>query len=362
VTPEEFLNSIRQRDPAPAYLFVGPESYGRDRCRRALIERLLPTDEREQGLIRHDLDEVDLAAVIDDAQSFSLFAATRLIWAVSAEAAIPRGRAAASSDDDDDSGGGGGGGRDAGAGMLAAYLKNPAPGTVLVFDCARYEFDGDDKARVQKVQKFYSSIPAQVEFARYDAGAAKRLATQLAKERGLKIGGNEIEMLVEVLGADGGRVAAEIEKLSLYAGTSRAVTEDDIHNLTPNAKASTIFSLVAAMGRKDRIGSLESLDVLVREGEYLPLALSFLATQFRLALVAREAKVMSASQIQAYFSKQGTPMWRARAEQVAQTATAFPAARLKSALVRIYETDKALRDVRPDDRTVMERFVLELTA
>ena len=72
------------------------------------------------------------------------------------------------------------------------------------------------------------------------------------------------------------------------------------------------FALVNAIGRNDRTASLESLDVLVREGEYLPLALSFLATQFRLAYVAKEARLTNASQIQAHFTKQGTPMWRSQ--------------------------------------------------
>ena len=89
---------------------------------------------------------------------------------------------------------------------------------------------------------------------------------------------------MELLGADVARIATEIEKLSLYAGTERRITEEDIFSLAPSAKASTIFALVNALGRNDRTASLESLDVLVREGEYLPLALSFLATQFRLAL------------------------------------------------------------------------------
>ena len=109
------------------------------------------------------------------------------------------------------------------------------------------------------------------------------------------------------------------------------------------------------------MGSLNSLEILVREGEYLPLALSFLATQFRLALVAKEEGLRNASQIQAYFTKQGTAMWRARAEQVADTVTAFPLEKLRDSVMRIAAADRALRDTRPDDRTVMENFVLGLT-
>ncbi len=362
MTPVEFLQSLSSNRPlAPAYLFLGPEAYDRDRCRKALVDRALPPEDREAGMIRHDLDEVELAAVLDDAQSFSLFAASRLIWVASAEAAMPRGRAAAAAASDDDEDGGGKSGKDGGASVLAAYLRNPAPGTVLVFNCSRYDFEGDDKARLDRVRKFYAAVPQVVEFAHYTPEMARRLAGQLARERGLRIAAPELELLPEVLAGDAQRVANEIEKLALYAGTDRQVTEEDIWNLTPNAKASTIFALVNSVAKRDRAASLESLDVLVREGEYLPLALSFLATQFRLALVAREAKLTNANQIQSFFQKQGTAMWRSRAEQVAQTAQAFSAGRLKKAITQIYDTDKALRDTRPDDRTVMEKFVMELT-
>ncbi|HYO80605.1 MAG TPA: DNA polymerase III subunit delta [Bryobacteraceae bacterium] len=354
MTPDEFLRNLSARGPAPVYLFLGPEAYDRDRCRRALTEAAVPAEEREEGLIRHDLSSTELAAVLDDAQSFSLFARNRLIWVAGAEAALPRGKAVTSDDGEKKS--------DGGPGLLAAYLKNPAPGTTVVFDCSRYEFEGDDKARVDRVRKFYSGIPAQVDFARYSPDAARRLAGKLAREANLRIGAEELDLLVDVLAGDAARIAGEIEKLSLYAGTERAITESDIWKLTPGAKAATVFGLVGALGRKDRAAALEALDVLVREGEYLPLALSFLGTQFRLALAAKEARATGVSQVQALFTKQGIAMWRSRAEQVAQTVGAFPADRLRQALVRVYETDRALRDLRPDDRIVMERLILDVTA
>ena len=344
MTAEDLLRSLQNREPAPAYLFLGPEAWSRDRCRRILIEKALPPEDREQGITRHDLDDIELATVIDDARSMSLFASRRVIWVGSAELALPK--------------------RDTGedSAPLADYMKDPTPGVVLVFDCWRYEFDGDEKAKLDRVRKFYSSIPSHVECVRHSPYEARKIAEGMARERDLKIGAGELDALVELLGADAARLSTEIEKLSLFAGTERRVTEEDIQSLSPSAKSSTIFALVNAIGRNDRTASLESLDVLVREGEYLPLALSFLATQFRLAVVAKENRLSNAMQVQSYFQKQGTPMWKSRAEQVAQTATAFSAEKLRTAAIKIYETDKALRDARPDDRTVMERFVLELTA
>ena len=93
------------------------------------------------------------------------------------------------------------------------------------------------------------------------------------------------------------RIASEVEKLALYAG-DRTVTTDDIARLVPDARATTIFALVAALGRRDRAHALEHLDTLSREGEYLPLALAFLSTQFRMALAAKEAGLRGPQAVQ----------------------------------------------------------------
>ncbi|HYL77793.1 MAG TPA: DNA polymerase III subunit delta [Bryobacteraceae bacterium] len=339
---------MRKGPPAPVYLFIGPEFYQLGVCRRALVEKVLAPEDRENGLARHDLSETSLAAVIDDARSLSLFAPNRVIWVSSAEAVLPRGRA---SQDDIP-----------GAGELTEYVRDPTPGTVLVFESSRFDFDGEDRAKIDRVQKFFAAIPEVVEFRPYTVESARRLAQDAAKEAGIQIGLAEMGLLVDSLGGDAGRIVNEIEKLRLYVGADRKVTADDILRLVPNAQASTVFALVAALGRGDRKRSLDSLDTLLREGEYLPLALTFLATQFRLAMVAHESGLRSSSQIQAYFTKQGIRMWGDRANQVQQTVNAFPAEKLGRAIEKVFWADKALRDTRPDDRVVMEELVLSLTS
>jgi DNA polymerase-3 subunit delta len=148
----------------------------------------------------------------------------------------------------------------------------------------------------------------------------------------------------------------------LFAGPEHKITADDIALLVPNARESTVFALVAALGRGDRKRSLDSLDTLIRDGEYLPLALTFLATQFRLAMVAQEAHLRNAQQVQSYFTGKGIKMWRDRAEQVSHTVGVFSKEKLQAAIEKVFWADKALRDFRPDDRVVMEELVLALTA
>jgi DNA polymerase III subunit delta len=352
MTPEQFLERLKRNGPAPAYLFLGPEAYQRERCRRALLEAVLGSEDRESGFTRHDLDQIPLSAALDDARSLSLFASRRLIWLGSAEAVLPRGKAASSGDETAGEGD---------AAELAAYLHAPTPGAVLVIEASRYDFDGEDKAKLERVQKFYSSVEARVEFKPFSPEAVRSLAQSLAKQAGLQLGLAELALLLEAVGGDASRIAVEIEKLRLYAGTARKVTAEDIAALVPDAQATTIFALVAALGRGDRIRALETLDTLTREGEYMPLALTFLATQFRMALAAREAGLRNAGQIQAHFNALGARIWPERARQIEQTVAAFPKSRLERAVVRVFQADRSLRDARPDDRIVMEEMILGLT-
>ncbi len=350
MTPEQFLRELERKAPPAVLLFAGPEGSLRRRCREALIRKCLGEEEREQGYVRHDLEEISLGEVLDDAQSFSLFAPRRLIWVASAEAALPRARGQEEE------------GAEAKAGdpeRIAQLAKDPPPGVTLVFDARRWDFEGEDKARMERLLKFYAGA-AVVEFRRLDLRQAQELALALAGERGLKLGRREAELLAAVTAADGVRLETEIEKLALYCG-ARAVTGEDIAALVPDAEESTVFELVDALARRDRARALDLLDLLIRAGEYLPLALLFLEGVFRMALAAREQKLRSAQEVQTYFQRLGVPMWRSRAEQIFTAASRFGAGQLAAGIQAIFEADSAMKSTRPDDRLVMERFILQLT-
>lgn len=348
---DQFLTSLAKQGPPAVILFLGPDAYLRSLCKEALLAVCLPTaEDRESGWSRWDLVDESLPHVLDDAASMSLFASKRLIWVAGAEAAIPKGRAKKEDD------------AIPGVRELEAYAANPTPQTTLVFDCSRYDFDNEDKTKVEAVKKFFSKVKAVVEFPRFTPDSARRLALDLAAEKSIRIGAKELDLLVEATGADASRLAQELEKLALFAKPGQSISAEDIVSLVPNARAANIFALVGAIGKGDRSKSLDILDTLVREGEYLPLALGFLSTQFRFALAAHEARLKGSNQIQSHFSKSGIAMWAARAQQVEQTMNAFSPMRLKKAIKFVYAADQALRDTRPDDKTVMEDFVWKVTA
>jgi DNA polymerase-3 subunit delta len=353
MTPAQFLARVKRNEIAPAYLFLGAEVYQGRRCRNALLDAALGPDGRESGFTQYDLADSSLVQIVDDARSLSLFAADRVILVTGAEAALPRQK---SEDEDETSGAGDG------ASELAAYVKDPSPGVTLLFEATRFAFEGEEKKKLERVRKFYSAVSNVVELERFSVDEARAEARTLARDAQLSIDPEALDLLVEALGGDVARIAVEMEKLALFSAARRSVSVDDIAALVPDARLATIFGLVSALGRRDRARGLEILDTLCREGEYLPLALSFLSTQFRLALVATESGLRSPQQIQGHFARSGVPMWSSRAEQVYQTLSKFSRKKLERGMKLIFAADRDLRSARPDDRIVMERFVLELTS
>ena len=353
MTTAQFLSRVKKKDFPSVCLFQGSESYNRRRCKEAiLLESKLEPDYL-------DAAETPLAAIIDDARAMSLFAGERLIFVTNAEAAMPRSSRAATVVEDEDTGIDEGPAAASNATPLQAYMKSPTPGVTLIFEATRFDFDGDDKAKSERVRKFYAPIHEVVEFKRFNPDDARVEVDRIARALRVQIEPAAIEALVEALAADVGRIGVELEKLAMYG---KPVTVAELPLLVPDARQSTIFALVNALGQKNRGKSLEVLDALVREGEYLPLALTFLATQFRMALVAKEANLRNSQQVQGHFQKQGVPMWGSRAEQVAGTAGKFSKEQLERGLKLIFDADRDLRSARPDDRTVIENFVVKLCA
>jgi DNA polymerase-3 subunit delta len=127
MTPDQFLGRMKKGVIAPAYLFLGTEAYGRDRCRQALLDAMLTLEDREAGLAQYDLRESELPDVVEDARSLSLFAGKRVILVANAEMALPKQKAGDEDEEDAE------GPASSGAQSLDEYMKDPTPDVVLLF-------------------------------------------------------------------------------------------------------------------------------------------------------------------------------------------------------------------------------------
>jgi DNA polymerase-3 subunit delta len=352
--PAQFLVQLQKSRPAPGYLFLGNELFSRDGCRRALMEKALPPEEREAGLVEYDLSETSLDALLRDAQTLSLFAPARLLVGYNAEACLPRGQAGEEEAEP--------GKPSPGADPLGGYFRNPTPGVVILLEALRLDWDDrDEKKKLERLAKYFAEIPVTVELRRLDPRAALEAARRLARLRHLSISDDLLAELAEALGHNMARIAGEIEKLALYATGNREITRNELAALVPEARTSGLFELTNALASRDRTRALEILDTLVRMDTYLPLQISFLAGLFRYALAVKQSGARNAGDASRLFSRLGLPVWPARVQQAFDTARRFSTEQLERAIVLLFETDRDLRRERPDDRIVMERLVWSLT-
>ena len=79
-------------------------------------------------------------------------------------------------------------------------------------------------------------------------------------------------------------------------------------------------------------------------------------------MVSKEAGLRGPQQIQGYFTRMGVPMWPSRAEQISQTMAKFSREQLEVGMKRLFDADRDMRSPHPDDRIVMEKLILVLTA
>jgi DNA polymerase-3 subunit delta len=347
--PKQFLQSMKAGEkPAAGYLFLGAETFFRDRCRKSLEKAVLGGEASEDSLIRIDLKEQPLARVLDEARTLSLFATSRLVVVANAENALPSGRSAKDSAD---------------AAKLAAYFKDPSPGVVLAFESIKFDArDRDDQAKLERVAQFFVSVPVTVEMDRLTPAEALKGCALLARNMGLDIDNDTLAELVEMLGADMARLEGEMQKLQLYAEPGRPVTRADIETLVPEARQSGVFELTDALARKQRDRALRIVATLNESGAYWPMQVTLLASLFRQALAVKESGARSAKAAMDALARSGVRTWFSRAQQLVDTAQQFTRTELENALLALYEADKALRSPRPDDRLIMENLLLKLTA
>ena len=350
MTAKQFLGSLKKTEPRPVYLFVGNELFYRDRCRQALARAVLGESAGDsanpEGLTEIDLGEQSLAALIDEARTMSLFASARLLVGAQAEAALPRGTGAKGAEPFEE---------------LRKYAESPTPGTVVLFESTRFDLgERDDKSKIDRMVKLFGKACEVVEMKRLTADQAVRESSTRAEQLGLRIASSSLSDLVEMLGADMGRLANELEKLSLYVGSEREVQAEDLELLVPEARRRGVFEFSDALAHGDRARALDILDTLAETGVSWPMQVNLIAGLFRQALAMKEQGAGTSQQVMSLSSRHGIRMWPPRARQLIEVGRCFSSPRLAKALIRLGEVDRDLRRERPNDRVIMEQLVMTL--
>ncbi|MBZ5698094.1 MAG: DNA polymerase III subunit delta [Acidobacteriia bacterium] len=340
LSPEQLLGRLVKGKPVPGILLLGGETYLRELCARKISDAYVPEGVRDWGVTRFSAAADSLSAILGQAQTLPMLAPRQVIF-VSDVAAWER--------LGDDS-------RDALVIQLSAYLDNPAPFSVLVFEANAL----DKRMRLGKMFAEKTVVVA-AELSNDPAERAKlawALAFEMARELGVELERDAAEELSEIFNGDLAAIRTELEKLAAYVGDRRRVTRADVELLAVSARKYSVWELAEMLASRQPSLALEFLDSLLREGEQPAQLLGALAWMYRKLLEAQELPA-GATGWQAA-SRLG--MRPATAELAVRQSRKFPRTQLTRGLAALYEADSRLKSGGTSQRAVMEFLVAQLAS
>jgi DNA polymerase-3 subunit delta len=351
---ERFVAEVRENKLRPGYVLVGDEIFLYERCRRAVLETLVPPDMRDFCLSEMDLAESSIFEALDRARTSSLMAPFQVFFIRGLKSLYTRGA------------------KKEEFAAIEEYFRSPNPQSLVLFvadhiripsDPRRMEMD--DKNRYERIRETLGEWCGLVELARVDETDALRWITAESERAGVRFDADAARELADALGADMMLIASEWNKLTLFAGEKRHVTLGDVETMVLAAKQRSLYELTDAISARDTPRALALLHGLLNAsdgGEDSAIGhLYMLARTFRQMLVILEKNVRDSRAIwQALW--QGFRMPPFAADDLIRQARRYKSSRdVTRALRLIARADLELRSQPPDKRLVLERLVFDLT-
>jgi DNA polymerase-3 subunit delta len=350
---DRFIAEIATPAIRPGYVLLGDEVFLYDRCRRAVLSTLAPSETRDFCLHDLDLSETSLFEILDRAQTPSLMAPFQVFFIRNLKSLYTRGSKKAEFE------------------AIDSYFRSPNPAALLLFvaDHLRIptdlrKMDYQDKERYEKIRESLGDWCGLVELARVDESDAIKWVAASAESRNVKFEPDAARELVDALGADMMLIASEFEKLLLFIQEKGRVTLGDVETMVLAAKQRSLYELTDAISLRDRPRALALLHGLLNAsdgGEDAAIGhLYMLARTFRQMLIISEKNVRDPRAIWQVLW-QGFRMPPFAAEDLIQQARRYKSRRdLTRALRLVARADLELRSSPANKLLVLERLILDL--
>ena len=173
------------------------------------------------------------------------------------------------------------------------YAENPNPSAIVLLVCS------DKPSLRAHPYRALKEHAEAVEFeSLYDRQVPGWIKNRVQAE-GYRIEPAAVEMLTQLIGSDLHKAAAEIDKLTTYAGERRKITRDDVLHVGGHAREYNVFELQETIGKGNYARALEIADRMLQQatdprGEAL-MIVAVLTRYFRklLKLLACQGRGMS---------------------------------------------------------------------
>lgn len=313
----------------PVYVLVGPE--------RLLIERAVDAVRKAVDSMGapgfnvelFDGKGLDAAPVISAARTLPMMADMRLVLVRHVDAMTPTEQT-----------------------NLAEYLDDPCDTTCFVLTAAKL----DGRAKLAKTAKKKGYL---VEAKAFRGRELREFIRAEATAREHNIAPQAIEALLDAVGDDLAAIDDAIERLSLFVGAGQRIDAEAVMMCVTRIRVESIWSLVDAIGLKDRRKGITAAQSLLDDREPPLRLLAMVARQLRIVARMREA-LSEGLRPQEAAKRAGAPPFKAA--DLTESARRFTADSLGQAFALIAETDRALKSSKRPSDVILQDAVLALCA
>lgn len=327
ISETQLINNLKAGQYAPVYLLTGDENYYID-----LVSDYFENNIVEESLRGFDQvvlygSEVTMHDIIANAKQFPMMSPYKLVLVKEAQSIQDAKKA--STDED-------GASNSEGWNLLASYLENPLPQTILVF-CYRYK-------KLDKRSKAYKAIDAKGLVCEknklYDSQLPDWIGTYV-NQHGHAITQQGAVLIAESIGNELNKIANELDKVFIAIAPGEDITEETIERYIGISKEYNIFELQTAIGRRDVVKCNRIVNHFASNPKSMamPLILASLYGYFLKIMIYHQledkTKAASALKVNAFFVK-----------DYAAAARNYSLGKLASCIGYLYDTDLRSKGIR----------------
>lgn len=235
---------------------------------------------------------------------------------------------------------------------LAQYLSDPSDSACLVMTADKL----DGRSKLGKAAKKQGCL---IDAKPLRGNDLREFIRAEASSRDHNIAPQAIETLLDAVGDDLAAIDDAMERLSLFVGAGQRIDADAVMQCVTRIRVESIWSLVDAIGLKDRRKGVAAAQSLLDDREPPLRLLAMVARQLR--IVARMRQALSEGlRPQEAAKRAGAPPFKAG--DLTESARRFTADSLGEAFALIAEADRALKGSKRPPDVVLQDAVLALCA
>ncbi|MEO2074523.1 MAG: DNA polymerase III subunit delta [Bacillus sp. (in: firmicutes)] len=264
----DIWRKIKKREIAPIYLLYGTEAFLINETKQLLLNHILDEEEKDFNFSAYDLEETPIDVALEDAETFPFLGEKKVVFLhnpVFLTAEKTKEKVVHDLT------------------KLEAYLKEPAPYTVMVIS-APYE-KLDERKKITKELKRNAEL---VEAKKLNEHELKNWIKDRAAGNGIEIEAAAIDQLLALVGTNMFMITTEVDKLALYAAEHNRIDVDLVEKLVARSLEQNIFTLIEKVVQRRLDEALRIYYDLLKQNEEPIKILALLAGQFRLIYQVKE--------------------------------------------------------------------------